>query len=94
MILKPQKKHVTTTLKVDVPESLLTDARALAERARERGLIFDIDEVLTRALSRAVRVAGRELEKVPAAVGGVQPILNAAGEASSLAGESVDGGDK
>jgi hypothetical protein len=65
-LLKPKASNKSKTLSVRVPTELANDIDDIKHTADQRGLTFDVAEVVERALAQAVRSARAEIAALPA----------------------------
>ncbi|OIR19959.1 hypothetical protein GALL_08450 [mine drainage metagenome] len=65
-LLKPKSSNKSKTLSVRVPTELANEIDDIKQMADQRGLTFDVAEVVERALAQAVRSARAEIAALPA----------------------------
>lgn len=65
-ILKPKSVTKTRTLSVRMPSLIVEEIEVLKALADERGLLFDVSEIVEKAVSSAIKTARAELEASPA----------------------------
>lgn len=61
-ILKHKTVNKTRTLSVRLPASMVDEIEAVKKQADQRGMIFDVSEIVEKALSSAIKTARAELE--------------------------------
>ena len=62
-ILKPKTEHAARkALRVHLDAALFSELEQVRADAQARGLVFDVADVCTRALTQAVHTARRELK--------------------------------
>ncbi|MCL4470126.1 MAG: hypothetical protein M1547_03090 [Gammaproteobacteria bacterium] len=66
-ILKPKSANKTRTLSVRLPTPIVEEVEQVKRLADERGLLFDVSEIVEKAVSSAIKTARAELEASPAA---------------------------
>lgn len=60
-VLKQKTASKTTTFRVGIPAALAEEIDAVKKEAAEKGLVFDVAEIVTKALSSACKSARDEL---------------------------------
>lgn len=81
-ILKPKSVNKTRTFSVRLPASIVDEIETVKTLADERGLIFDVSEIVGKTLADAIRNAKKEL--VDVAGNGPHP-----GQISASTGQSL-----
>lgn len=61
-ILKPKTANKTRTLSVRLLSSIVDEIDAVKALADERGLLFDVSEIVEKAVSSAIKTAHAELD--------------------------------
>jgi len=61
-ILKQKTANKTRILSVRLPSSIVEEIEAVKKQADERGLLFDVSEIVEKAVSSAIKTARAELE--------------------------------
>lgn len=64
-LLKPKANSKSKTISVRIPNELSADLDQIKRMADERGLTFDVADVVERALTQAARSARAELNTPP-----------------------------